>query len=58
MVGLDCERKVTTTMHTNKKTVRRMGRFFAYFDELSGGDGDSIVIWVEELCIYAHLERL
>ena len=58
MVGLDCERKVTTTMHTNKKTVRRMGRFFAYFGRLSGRDGDFAVKWVEELCIYAHLERL
>ena len=38
VVGLDCERKVTTPLHTNKETVRRRGRFSVYLVVLSGRD--------------------
>ncbi len=38
VVGLDCERKVTTSLHTNKETVRRRGLFSVYLVVLSGRD--------------------
>ena len=38
VVGLDCERKVTTSLHTNNETVRRRELFSVYLVVLSGGD--------------------